>query len=48
MGLLILLGTYVVVGMIHFYFHENGENSRNQKNSVPKIFLVFLWDCFNI
>jgi len=24
-----------------FYFHENDENSRNKKNSVPKFFLYF-------
>lgn len=48
MGLLILLGTFVVVGMIHFISMKMMKIPETKKNSVPKIFLVFLWDCFNV
>ena len=47
-GFLILIGTFVVVGILHFVSMRTTKLSEKKKNSLQKILLVFLWNHFYV
>jgi len=47
-GFLILIITFIIVGIIHFISMRTMKLSETKKNTLQKVLLVFLWNYFYV
>ena len=47
-GFLILIITFIIVGIIHFISMRTMKLSETKKNTLQKVLLVFLWNYFHV